>query len=967
MGELIYFKKNTAQLEQKKAYYDKKTNTFTYKVALPRAHGVILQPSFGVPSVIEEDDVLNVYMLINEDFQDGYNYTQKIKNFMGKDISQVFVRRINLQLRYNSWSNLKQQSGMSSKDLKKTNARLYDWDDINTSSPIATSKPRLIDKQDIYILDHKDRMVGYIPNKSIKHYLDEGLIYFIRISLKNHPLGLNNDSNSLYNISWMSIEDDNLKEPEHTTIRPFEERQDRIIKRELKKSGVDFNFGFDVSKEDLDFKPKDDLPILSYHPVFVTNKSKLGFGHLTDIHLSSRQELFKRSKLQVIPGAPHDVSPPIGQLVHTSFSSVKNLLDQMGENSDVDLLVLTGDLIDYSQNLDFNKIQSLDLEDHQISWELMSIKDKFNFTSKKEQSTDMEDTHSNGIDMILMYSLVKYYYDKYQKPIFLTSGNHDNYELPYGISPRLGNWATGSKKNVFSKLDLDKDIIGYENFDTKPDNDYDGYWSKLKKANEAIPLDHNLGVYEAILMYGPGYGAVKAAQNFNNIVGKIFYNIFSSVSDFVLVYKDQVVVGLDWGDDEAFLFNKIKGNSSLPRACASLYYGQLDILRSAKSIANYQKDYFLFCHAPIFNYDFDEPLAANNTTEYRTVICHNNSSGMFNNYDTGSFSRNKQYFCDKFLMSGVISHAFSGHSHRAGLYQALGYLDLFQSDLGKLSTYTGLLYYPKKPDGGKVYIRGISVPEDKDICLTQTYKLPFRKKVPKHINQNIYKRDTKMAVSGSAGSIAVRNDYGELGGRGLAPPSGSILTYKNNKESFRCVTAKNKTAKPRFAAFLDGFDILEGGPFSSGVFTKFEVNPKNHNEVIVETNPKLSYWDVESESLQPLDFVDFFEVYVVDDEQVNKFKMEKNCNALISSGSCKYYVKFNINLIQEINDIFSNNKSSKAFVSVKTRCMNINIYNYQYRWNYCLDYYILKSKLKFKRDGNCGEVPNFKDWESNNS
>jgi hypothetical protein len=42
-----------------------------------------------------------------------------------------------------------------------------------------------------------------------------------------------------------------------------------------------------------------------------------------------------------------------------------------------------------------------------------------------------------GIDALMVYSLIIHYYSTYKKPVFITSGNQEAYEYPYGISPRL--------------------------------------------------------------------------------------------------------------------------------------------------------------------------------------------------------------------------------------------------------------------------------------------------------------------------------------------------------------------------------------------------------------------------------------------------------------------------------------------------------------------------------------------------
>jgi hypothetical protein len=87
------------------------------------------------------------------------------------------------------------------------------------------------------------------------------------------------------------------------------------------------------------------------------------------------------------------------------------------------------------------------------------------------------------------HSRTRYYDDpNWRKPIFLIAGNHENYADIYAISPRT--------KGTLS--DKAKEEPG----------------SGWRRANEGVPADHNLSIYEACLMYGPDYSYWSKNPNF---------------------------------------------------------------------------------------------------------------------------------------------------------------------------------------------------------------------------------------------------------------------------------------------------------------------------------------------------------------------------------------------------------------------------------------------------------------------
>ena len=378
----------------------------------------------------------------------------------------------------------------------------------------------------------RDDTVDYLKNYcGIRH------VFEIQIH------GLTLEPGSLYEIAWIVA---NKEEMHFGTSNPYTEWQDifttSFIQKEKRIDNTLVN-AFNLEKG-IDFTPDPDIPVQNHHFYWVAppGKDRLDIGHLTDVHVSSRHHVFKKSRAQLVPGQ----SPKIGTLTHASFDALKDIMDQFGKGENaVDVLVFTGDLIDYGRN--YNPAAYTGSCSGDI-WEEM-ILDKLN---KRDEKTNqpVRDRHGNlqpdtrryprAIDLVTMYSLFYYYYKKYGKPIILICGNHEAYTLPYGISPRAKLWR-GFTDTVIPQFDPAKinpklamlsPVIGISSAigGDRPDealvedstqtrekdwrarrdekNPADYY---AERANEGIPADHNLTLSEAILMYGPDYARVRVA------------------------------------------------------------------------------------------------------------------------------------------------------------------------------------------------------------------------------------------------------------------------------------------------------------------------------------------------------------------------------------------------------------------------------------------------------------------------
>lgn len=528
----------------------------------------------------------------------------------------------------------------------------------------------------------------------------------------------------------------------------FYEPQDILQKKWLDKidKGKKGRYHFDdlenVSRErlrdpnnsDAGFASTNDTPIIQRHPVYVRTKKYLNPGQLSDVHVSSRQNLFLRSKAQVIPGASEEDSPFIGNMVGNNFLALKDLMDQMGDDEkrnkqqrddkkkgEIDLLVITGDLIDHCVNLDPEKSQATNTGGIWRDVDLDLVK------------SDHE-LYPKYIDDTAVYGLFEYFMVKYQKPIILVSGNHEAYGIPYGISPR---------------------VLGV-------------------KANEGIPADHNLTIYEACLMYGPTYGDIEDSFNFNKNNLSWFYQVFSPVSDMVIPFKDQRFLGLEWGDDEAFIEPFPRGGGTLPRSTESCNAEQLKLIQQVAK--NKQGMNILLTHFTFVNYATGTPVtdeseididdvhldAPQTTFHHRgSIVITRDSRGDETHADEGSFYKRRKIVFEDHIKTGHFKYCLAGHSHRAGLY-----------------------YIKGEPTGDTWKVAG-EVPG-----LVQPFDI-------KGLSSNA----TRIVVSGSSGPVSKQNFKNELAGQGMSPPQGLWIDVE--KDKIELVKCSLKESKPRFAVAVE--------------------------------------------------------------------------------------------------------------------------------------------------------------------
>jgi 3',5'-cyclic AMP phosphodiesterase CpdA len=920
-------------------------------------YGLILYPSLCTPAVIAPGEPLTVFYLVNEAQIKNINAGVMRRNAPegSHPVSELFAYNMWAQLHVSRWRHRRKHNPTS---YFKIHHRTHFWmyeKRIPAIANMAFSEPEAISANPSFplaLVDAQGLVMGQIKPDAVKMYYEHGYRYLIRVTHQNHAL----DKPGLYNLAFLSLEKADKMSSDPGLMSPFQDDHDNLVKKTLKNYRTNIQHKYHIPKTgELPFTVDKNDPIQAYHPVYVVDKPRLGVGHLTDVHINSRQHGFRKCDLQVIPGAPEELSPRIGSLVNVSYDALKDLMDQMGSSDKVDLLFITGDLVDFSLNWDLS--DQLDkVEGHQDIWDCMRLGQFFEDKGKEEggkesegkfksntinPQNNLELTHTHGIDMNIAYSLFIYYYDTYQKPIFITSGNHDAYEAPFGISPRL----------FFEKI----------------------------KANEGIPMDHNLTFYEAILLFGKEYGAVLNAvmpSNFQPEYANWLFQVLTPLCDFSFTYKEQTFTGLEWGDAEEIADSMLFGGGTLPRASEGLSHQQLQVLKHAmlrhERINGSKKGKnYLFTHTTIINFETKIPfLCEQGKPKIGRFNIQEDSpkSPNLNVYNHGSFYGNQHAIYRDFILNGKVTHAFAGHSHRSGVY------DCFSHTVSTIERSMG---------GGETDVFDIKVqgyPIDQKLIPNTC--VDAKQSYQAFMSSN----RARLIVTGSGGPIPCQNMQGEMNAMGLAPPCGTVLHYdKAGKEFLSALYAKTPQAKPRFAVALDAMEINGGEPVFSDFQGKID---RNFGDDKIHYNADCFL--ITSKKLPPPEWIKKISFCVVVSPEENESKEQKNNMGSYKKLKNKDFFKiFTILFSQSLEDkrkvflkfcdsfhAFINSSSKElfhCFLCVEFKSIEDSMYaHYDFSTPYvfCVNLNSVVSKrfvlFKIKRHNFFGCKPNFSLYEQRN-
>lgn len=538
------------------------------------------------------------------------------------------------------------------------------------------------------------------------------------------------------------------------------EHQDKLVydffaQMQEKKQHFAKPFIFDLGKLSPDKWPKQKETeagrIKPFHPfIFKSGKTRLDIGHLSDIHVSSRQFALAQADAAVLEG----ISPPIGPKLVNCLASCKALFDQFQSGSNkADAVFITGDLLDFNRNLNPVNVSGKSPKDQ---WEHYNLAGKLD-----EKDKNGKNYYPRGLDDMLVYSLIKRSCNN-NLPVFMVTGNHEAYDEPFGISPRVNSYAALRSAHPNRRAVTVGDAFGaakrhaptkerYDPNEAKGQIDLNwapNFMAKIDKANEGIPADHNLTIYEACLIYGPTFPQIMQSWDFMPDNYDWFFTLFTPLADFSVTYNDQRITGLEWGNAERMLKGAVKPSGLLPRANEALSKPQYALLQDA--IGRKAGQHLLFSHFTAINYGQDKAFSIEQSWDVGDVS---------NEWTSGTFEYFRNAVFD-WLREGKIHAHFSGHSHRSGGYR----FEIKTSIIGKKK-----LHVQARDPAKQVPLAG-----------------------------------TQLWVSSCAGGIGIQNLSNELEGWNLMPPSGSLFRAQTGQVKTVAVSADTlKQARPRFCVALD--------------------------------------------------------------------------------------------------------------------------------------------------------------------
>ena len=554
------------------------------------------------------------------------------------------------------------------------------------------------------------RFSGYVDSRAFKIFHDAGYTNLYSVSMSNKVLR--------YPASGKT----------HSACgEPHDELIKSVLDRYNSWAWKDDNYHcFRDSDDDVDytsFNTKD--PIQSYHPVYYFDQATFvaNVAHLSDTHFAARQQIMKLSKARVIDYEDEHgegdlrISPNIGERVNICSQQMKQILTSLGSSS-ANLLFFGGDLVDYIRSCypsaDHAK-QAADGLPSEI-WRIVGLDEQY------------RQRYLHGVDLIAFFSVLINFLRQHSLPTYAITGNHDCYWEPYGISPR-----------------------------------WHGH-----RANEGIPADHNLTLYEAILAFGETYATILTGRDtsFQASCFEWFYAVFTPFSDYSVQLPRQHLVAFGWGDREDF-FDIVGGQyfGHLPRAKDGVSTEQLGLLDTAIKGG---KRVILMTHFTFVSYSDQFPISLGDQAGHLgEVFC--SKAKNWNDYNNGTFEIQRPEMLVSRCAARQIQVVLTGHSHRQALYL----IQAADTSYGRQMVTTRHLQFKN----------ALAHP---DIV------------------------QPAIVVSDSGGTIPRFNLNGEFNGWGSGPPSGTVIEFDSGTGKLAGIAAHPSNCRPRAAAALDYGYLIKG-------------------------------------------------------------------------------------------------------------------------------------------------------------
>ncbi|MDN4590700.1 hypothetical protein DBA29_19665 [Xenophilus aerolatus] len=725
------------------------------------------------------------------------------------------------------------------------------------------------------ISDRHGRPFATVAPAAAQIYTSVQDVYEIELDLSAPPFADLQAPGSMSNLAWMvrlskadreleGFRDVKYAEPQDLAIVRFLQKQkkrdpwhfDKFYEFKIPEPGSAFSWASPGQQRNIRTLLK------SWHPVKRMGQPVLKLGHLSDVHVSARHNALAQSPAKVLEDADAAQAPwnkAVGGKVCNAFESLKALFEKMagqeGGSERVDAVLLTGDLIDYNRNA--NPAQFMSSVSNNTRVGIGEQWKKFNLLANVFDPVKGKDLYPRGLDDMLVFSLVREMYRKHKLPVIMTSGNHEAYQVPYGISARveagdMGNWAfklgvleaaaDGRKLSDTVGGPLDTVLKGTvpgiltggglrawgENAlpEHKKQLEAASAWTR-GKANEGMSRDHNMTIYEACLAYGPTYGQALTGYNFDGGQFDWFYALFTPLADVVYAYgadssqaggagASQVIAALGWGVDENFknlwdskALSKIgadrQGAGILPRATESFSADQLKLVTQARRYKQNGSNASLTVASHFTVISFDEPQAYSLVTkapDQARLYPSDSASGApgalpaFNHLNVGTCERNqKTYLEEHTCIPGLGVVASPVDWHLSGHSHRSGVYTLRWGQPRQVAVASS---------GRPVYAgRPLDVIGAKDPGIHGAQTVPKDK-------------TTAFVVVSAGGGIGYQNLDGELSawtgrapaGNLLEPARGRITQVKTERSHVE--DGKGFNERPRLCVALDYLHVMSG-------------------------------------------------------------------------------------------------------------------------------------------------------------
>ena len=197
------------------------------------------------------------------------------------------------------------------------------------------------------LLSHLGELIPEMQNRAGRHFANlrpATVAQLQTAQLKNlYQIELKNltgvEPGSMYDCFWSGKN----TEPQPVDLNDsFLDSQDRLMREYVFQNFYKYKndgngapqdaptYAFKVGDNGVIFEEDPETPIINRHPIYLppAGKEKLNLGHLSDIHVSSKQQAYKGRKATVIPGVDEAISPSIGDKVNNNGDNFFDLLQQ---------------------------------------------------------------------------------------------------------------------------------------------------------------------------------------------------------------------------------------------------------------------------------------------------------------------------------------------------------------------------------------------------------------------------------------------------------------------------------------------------------------------------------------------------------------------------------------------------------------------------------------------------------------